>query len=277
MNWDNYFNKSNKCLVAGHRGERFLSPENTLTAFKRAIDYGVDMIETDVRMTKDHEIVIMHDEGVERTTDGVGLVKEMTLAEFQTLNAANGFEKFPREAPPTLEAFLDLVENNPKLLINVELKDYPQEGNEKFAYESADKTIALIERYNLGKRSVLNSFSGKLLEYIEEKYPKKYLFHGFYPYPIMGETRIKPSEYLYCACIFPVYFDEKGNKDSYNYNVPPKNYFKKVIDDGVMPWVGAGIRGRKELLKSIEYGAKLITTDYPEDVLTMLREEGLHD
>ena len=85
MMWEGH---PSRMLVATHRGERFTAPENTITAFQRAIDAGVDMIETDVRMTKDRELVIMHDPTVDRTTDGTGLVHEMTLAQFKVLDAA---------------------------------------------------------------------------------------------------------------------------------------------------------------------------------------------
>ena len=161
MMWEGH---PSKMLVATHRGERFTAPENTLTAFQRAIDVGVDMIETDVRMTKDRELVIMHDPTVDRTTDGTGLVHEMTLAQFKALDAAADFEDFPREAPPTLEEFLKLCARCDNMLIDFELKEYPVEGNEAVAYECADRTIQMLEEYGFGERCVLNSFNGKLLE-----------------------------------------------------------------------------------------------------------------
>ena len=274
MMWEGH---NGTLLVAGHRGERYTSPENTLTAFKRAISYGVDMIETDIRMTKDLEMVIMHDERVDRTTDGQGLVKDLTLAQFKKLNAAHDFEDFAPEAPPTLRAFLELCAKHPSLLINFELKDYPIAGNEEFAFLSADKTIAMVEEFGLANRCVLNSFSAKLLEYIDEKYEKRYRLHGFYPYEIMDGVSRNPAEYLYCACLFPVVFNEKGEKKQYNFKVPYKSYFEKVIADGIIPWIGAGIDGKEELLKAIDYGAKLVTTDYPQDALTILGKEGLHE
>ena len=61
MKWEGH---PSRMLVAAHRGERFTAPENTITAFQRAIDAGVDMIETDVRMTKDHELVITLEDGI---------------------------------------------------------------------------------------------------------------------------------------------------------------------------------------------------------------------
>ena len=68
------------------------------------------------------------------------------------------------------------------MLIDFELKEYPVEGNEAVAYECADRTIQMLEEYGFGERCVLNSFSGKLLEYIDEKYGHRYRLHGYYPY-----------------------------------------------------------------------------------------------
>lgn len=140
----------------------------TLEGFRSTFSAGLDiphfMIETDVRMTKDRELVIMHDPTVDRTTDGTGLVHEMTLAQFKALDAAADFEDFPREAPPTLEEFLKLCARRDNMLIDFELKEYPVEGNEAVAYECADRTIQMLEEYGFGERCVLNSFNGKLLE-----------------------------------------------------------------------------------------------------------------
>ena len=93
MMWEGH---ESAVLVAAHRGERFTAPENTMTAFRRAAALGVDMIETDVRMTADGELVIMHDATVDRTTDGTGAVREMSFAQFRSLNAACDYEDLSR-------------------------------------------------------------------------------------------------------------------------------------------------------------------------------------
>ena len=70
-------------LVCGHRGDRVHGLDNTMTAMRLAVEAGVDMIETDVRMTADGALILMHDEDVSRTTDGQGLVKELTLEQIR--------------------------------------------------------------------------------------------------------------------------------------------------------------------------------------------------
>lgn len=70
------------------------APENTLTSFKKAMEIGVDAIELDIRKTKDSQLVVIHDADVKRTTDGEGLVGELTLKEIKSLDAGSG-EKIP--------------------------------------------------------------------------------------------------------------------------------------------------------------------------------------
>jgi glycerophosphoryl diester phosphodiesterase len=89
--------------VVGHRGAAGLLPENTLPSFERAIELGVDAVECDVRLTSDGRLVVIHDNTVDRTTNGSGEVAEMDLSAIQALDAGGG------EPPPTLEQVLDLV------------------------------------------------------------------------------------------------------------------------------------------------------------------------
>ncbi len=101
--------------VIGHRGARGLEPENTLRSFRSAMELGVDALECDVRMTRDYHAVLMHDESVARTTNGTGLVAELTLADIRALDAGHG------ERVPTLEELLEVVRGACEL--NIELKD----------------------------------------------------------------------------------------------------------------------------------------------------------
>ncbi|RLI46366.1 glycerophosphodiester phosphodiesterase, partial [Candidatus Bathyarchaeota archaeon] len=76
--------------VIGHRGAAGLEPENTLRSVRRAIELGVDRVETDVRVSRDGRLVIMHDETVDRTTNGHGYVSELTFDELRSLDAGMG-------------------------------------------------------------------------------------------------------------------------------------------------------------------------------------------
>jgi glycerophosphoryl diester phosphodiesterase len=113
---------ASKTLVVAHRGGAALAPENTLAAFENALKIGVDMVETDVHLSKDGELVIMHDFTVSRTTDGTGEIRDLTLAEIKKLNAAAKFTggTFPAQPVPTLGELLDLVKG--KAGIQIEIK-----------------------------------------------------------------------------------------------------------------------------------------------------------
>ena len=108
-------------LVVAHRGGAALAPENTLAAFANAIKLGVDMVECDVHLSKDGELVVMHDPDVSRTTDGKGQIGELTLAEIKKLNDAAKFPGgYAAQAVPTLAELLDLVKG--KVGIQIEIK-----------------------------------------------------------------------------------------------------------------------------------------------------------
>lgn len=245
----------NKMMVAGHRGDCYNYYENTMEAFRVAIEGGAEMIETDVRLTKDNVLVLIHDEKVDRTTDGTGFVKEMTYEELQKLNAGSKYHKLQI---PTLEELLQLLCEK-DILLNLEIKEYYTEGNKDRCHYCIEECEKLIRKYHLEEKMVFNSFDAHVLEYVDEKYEGKYMLHGFYPYSIMSNVDRNPDEYLYCACIF-------ADKN--------KNHFDYLLQRGIEPWVGAGVTKELHLKECYEYGAKLITTNFPEDCIKKLEKVG---
>ncbi len=101
-------------IIAGHRGAPDYKPENTLSSFKLAIEQNADMLELDIYRCCSGELVVIHDDRVNRTTNGDGLVEEMTLEELKQLDAGEG------EQIPTLSEVLTLIQNG--IPINIELK-----------------------------------------------------------------------------------------------------------------------------------------------------------
>lgn len=191
------FNTNNKILIAGHRGNPSAFPENTLDSFKNAVECGADMLETDIHLTKDNVLVLMHDDDVKRTTDGEGLVREKTYEEIKKLNA--GTADHPASVP-TLREFLEYCAGIPDLLLNLEIKVYLEaEGPERIAY-TVNETIKMCEEFGLGKQIMFNCFDAYVLEYIYITYGKKYLLHGYYPYSIMKNVKLDPAIYLDYAC-----------------------------------------------------------------------------
>lgn len=248
-----------KMMVAGHKGNCVKKCENTMPAFRAGVADKSDMIECDVRLTKDLVPILMHDETLDRTTLGIGKVCEMTYEEILKVNAKGSTEEEPIKIPK-LEELLQLLRDS-NTMLNLEIKEYYRDGTNKERCEiCCDKCVELVEKYGLGDKMVFNSFDAYPLEYIDSKFPGKYLFHGFYPYTIMANTSRNPDEYLFCACIF-----DDGNKQLYD----------ELIAKEIQPWVGAGVKEKEHLAKCIEYGARLVTTDNPEKTLCQLRELGI--
>ena len=84
--------KEDRMSIAGHRGDCYNYYENTMTAFKKAVEAGADMVETDVRLTKDNVLILMHDAKVDRTTNGRGMVSDMLYDDIAKLNAGDSLD-----------------------------------------------------------------------------------------------------------------------------------------------------------------------------------------
>jgi len=114
-------------LVVAHRGGAALAPENTLGAFKNAVQLGVDMVECDVHLSQDGELVVMHDPDLTRTTNGRGLISELPLADLKKLNAAAKFSgTWPAVEPiPTLGEVLDAVKGKAGVQIEIKVTKFP--------------------------------------------------------------------------------------------------------------------------------------------------------
>lgn len=122
--------------ICAHRGASNTHPENTLAAFKEAIRLGAHMIEFDVRMTKDSELIIMHDKTVDRTTDGIGKVSDLTLAELRKLDAGSWKgSKFSGEKIPLFSDVIDIMPRNTWLNIHIK-------GDRETAYWAAEIIVA---------------------------------------------------------------------------------------------------------------------------------------
>lgn len=156
--------------VIGHRGCAGYAPENTIEAIHTAADMGVKWVELDIKLTKDQVPVILHDETLDRTTNGHGKVAETTYSDLRELEAGSWFaESFSGAAIPTLEAVLDILLER-GLGVNFEIKPCPM--REKETAEVALDLISQIwdEPHNI----LISSFSHVSLEAAAD-------FAGFYP------------------------------------------------------------------------------------------------
>ena len=141
-------------VVIAHRGASGTCPENTLAAFRRAAALGAGMVELDVQLTRDGEVVVIHDATLERTTDGHGPVRHRTLGEIRALDAGAWFgPSFRGEVVPTLAEVLATFPH----VVNVELKPCGADGLEPSA-------LAVVEGAGALDRVVFSSFDGAALE-----------------------------------------------------------------------------------------------------------------
>lgn len=139
--------------VYAHRGYSGRFPENTMLAFKEAAKTGCYGIELDVQLTKDGQLVVIHDERIDRTTDGTGYVRDYTLEELRRFNAAASWNgKFGFQPIPTFEEYCQWAAGE-KLVTNIELKTgvYYYEGIE-------EKTLEMVRKYGLTDRVLFSSF-----------------------------------------------------------------------------------------------------------------------
>ena len=259
----------NAVRVAAHRGNSRYYPENTIVSFASALKLPVDQLEIDLHMTRDHHIIMMHDHKVDRTTDGEGLVREKTLAEMRALDAGSWKgEAFKGTKVPLFEEFLELLKDYPEMTVNVELKDYPDGDDPSWAQESADRSLALLEKYDMGKKIWINSWSGEVLEYIDAKYHHAYRLHGYFPHSRMhGRMTRDPYDYLHCVCLF-------GTKEA---PVVEKAEFDRAKARGVEPWCFFPDDAESSFDGAIANGCMLLTTNDPEKTLQYLRARGLHE
>ncbi len=151
-------------LLVGHRGARAVAPENTLASFRRAWEEGADAVEMDVRLTADGAVVVIHDETVDRTTDGHGAVAEMTLAELRRLDAGRWFDPaYAGEHIPTLEEVLDWARG--KIAMLIELK-YPQR---RFHPALVPAVLARLRGSGMETEVALISFDGEAIEQVRRE------------------------------------------------------------------------------------------------------------
>jgi glycerophosphoryl diester phosphodiesterase len=152
-------------FVIAHRGNSELCPENTLASFKRAIDDGTDAIETDLHVSADGAFMCIHDGTLERTTDGQGAVREMTVATLKQVSASYGRPEFADERIPTLREVLAILPERVALGLELKCDDFLQE-------DVCKRLLALLEETGTLNRTVTLSFSRARLEAVRNYTPQ---------------------------------------------------------------------------------------------------------
>ncbi len=160
----NIFNnpKLKRPVIFAHRGSSAYAPENTLAAFRLAIQQHAEAIELDAKLCADGQVIVIHDESVNRTTDGTGLISSLSLAEIKALDAGIKFSPaFQAEKIPTLAEVFEAVGN--QIFIDIELKNYMSPTD-----DLPDRVVSLVKKYGLESSVMLSSFN--LLALIRARY-----------------------------------------------------------------------------------------------------------
>ncbi|WP_223068362.1 glycerophosphodiester phosphodiesterase [Paenibacillus caui] len=237
-------------LVIAHRGAAGEAPENTLAAFRLGMEQGCDGIELDIHLTKDGELVVIHDPTLNRTTNGIGAVAEQSLAEIRQYDAGGWFhESFAGERIPTLEEVIDLAP--PELLINVEIKGGIGKG--------VEETLArLLRRKNRLDTVVVSSFDFKSLAILKELEPSVKI-------GLLYNNRLAHHWKLPAAAGIEVYSLHMSMKrlDKEDAEAARQHGY------AVYPWT---VNDADKMRLAISYGADAIITDYPGRLRALLRE-----
>ena len=153
--------------IIAHKGLSGFYPENIMLAFKKCLNLNIYGIELDVQKTKDNQIVVIHDEKVDRTFNGTGYIKDMTLSELQSLNS--NFKNYENNKDckiPTLKEVLTLFKPT-DFIINIELK------NNKIKYKNLEEdVINLVKELKMERRVIISSFRMKSLNKVKDLCPK---------------------------------------------------------------------------------------------------------
>ena len=139
-------------VIVAHRGDKVDAPENTLSAFMQAVKKGADGVEFDVKLSADGQVIVLHDQTVDRTTNGTGNAARLTLAELRELDAGVQFPgQFPGERIPSLDEVFETI--GKRIYMNVELTNYSTPND-----ALVPKVVDLVKKHGLQSRVLFSSF-----------------------------------------------------------------------------------------------------------------------
>ena len=258
----------NRVILAAHCGDKKSFPQNVMPGFVSAVEFGVDMIETDIRMTADGELVLIHDVNVLNTCGEDVKVTELTLREVKRLNKAHYLGKgAPRMEIPTVRELMEYLRDK-STLVNWEIKVWPQPMGE-WAFTVADKLISLIEEYGMSDRSMISCFNNPVLEYIYKTYGKKY------PLSAMGvgscrrtldHTDLPQEEFVNWATM---YGDHSCSSPSGH-----KEHFDYALAHGIIPAVCIA-DDEAVYSEMLSYGCKMFTSNNIYEADMILKKLGV--
>ena len=240
-------------LILGHRGYCGKYPENTMLAFRKAIEAGADGIELDVHQTKDNKLVIIHDETVDRTTNGSGSIIEMSLAEIKSLNANLKFPEYGPQEIPTFDEYCAFASEY-GVYTNIEIKT-----DNTFYSGMIERVWEKVLEYDLADKVIFSSFNHVTMQKMREFLPD-YVSTGALVLVASG-IRTLPGSFCKDAG-FQAYHPEAVMLNDENVSDCHKN----GIDINV--WAANDAATIKKLY---EWGCNAAITDWPLEALEWLK------
>jgi glycerophosphoryl diester phosphodiesterase len=240
-----------RCARVAHRGASHDYPENTLLAFARAIEQGVDLIELDVQLSADGGLVVLHDEILDRTTSGAGPVAEHTLAAIRSLDAGRG------ERVPTLAEAVELVRATPVRLC-VELKGVTDADSLRIA----EACVAELERLGFLERCILTSFSHAALRHAKALRPRMSLMLD----PSPQDGSLTPRQICEQALA------AGANSLSYDVRILTQAIVDEAWLSGLALWPWAPNQP-DEIGRALAMGVPGLMTDRPDVLAAVLAEQ----
>ena len=266
-----YYDKVSPPLVIAHQGGDAIWPGDTMYAFEKAVEIGVDVLEIDAHITKDSQIVLMHDEEVDRTTDGSGLIEEMTLDELKQLDAAYQWsnddgQTFPYRGKgiqiPTLD---ELFRRFPQMRYVIEIK---------LTQNPIDKPLCdLIRKQDMQDKVLIASFHDEAMQSFRQTCPEIATSASrteVRDFVLLGKVFLSGLIAPQYQSIQPPY----DPKESMNIPIMTERFIREAHAKNIKvePWT---VDDPELMRQYIEWGVDGIMTDRPDLMIEVLKELGI--
>lgn len=240
-----------------HRGFSSKFPENTMLSFQKAIEISADWIELDVTLSKDNIPVVIHDDTLDRTSNGKGLVQKYSLKQLKTFDFGSWKNRrFAEEKIPTLEEVLKLIHNQ-SIHLNIEIKSSAYKKKDS-SHSIERQVLFLVKKYKLMGRVVISSFEPKVLTRLRSLSTKIRLAYLIEP----GYEKIMPD---------PISFVKEIKADSLNIHKSQirSRLFQKIRAEKIPTYVYT-VNTLVEFRKMIGLGIAGVFTNYPDRLKLIL-------
>jgi glycerophosphoryl diester phosphodiesterase len=247
---------SKTVLVAAHRGAHNGNFENSIASIRKAIELGVDIVELDVKTTKDGFLILMHDSRVDRTTTGKGEVEDLTLAEIRTFKLTAPYGRVSEETIPTFEEALREIKG--KIMVDIDMKTDNVKG-----------MVEMVEKTGTNKDVFYFDNDYHQLDAIKKLNASSYIMPRAYSYKMADSAVVRFAPQI--VHIDPTFYTQELSDMLKDNNA--RIWINALGEADAYIRFGKGENAIKTLLGK---GANVIQTDEPELLLQLLRYKGLH-